>query len=335
MLDVAVVILNWNGLFLLQKFIPILLKYNSYGYHIYIVDNGSTDDSIDWICDNYSDEIQVVALSENFGFAKGYNEGLKQIDADYYILLNSDVAVSENWCEPLINFLQNNHDYAVVQPKILSYKNPDYFEYAGAAGGYVDKWGYPFCRGRIFNKIEKDEGQYDDIVDIFWASGACFVVRAEVFKKLNGFDDRFFAHMEEIDLCWRIWRNGYKVAAVPLSAVYHLGGASLDYNDPRKLFLNIRNNHLMLYKNLTSDIFKKISHVRHMIEYLMLFFYFCTGKISNAKAILSAYKDFNDLKKYYKPANEASILKLLYPRSILVDYYLKNKKKFSKLKWKI
>ncbi len=331
--SVAVVILNWNGISLLQKFIPILVKYNSYNYQIYVIDNGSTDESLDWLQKNYPDDIKLIILNENYGFAKGYNEGLKQIDSDYFILLNSDVAVSDKWCEPLIDFLEKNKDYAALQPKILSFNNPEYFEYAGAAGGYVDKWGYPFCRGRIFNTIEKDNGQYDDIADIFWASGACFVIRSSIYYQLGGFDERFFAHMEEIDLCWRIQHLGYKLACIPQSKIYHLGGASLQYNDPRKLFLNIRNNYLMLFKNLPYVNFKKISRVRHFIEYLMMCFYFFTGKFSNIKAISLAHKDFDNLKKYYNPKINAETIKFLYPRSILIDYFLKNKKKFSKLKF--
>ncbi|MDI6833746.1 MAG: glycosyltransferase family 2 protein [Bacteroidales bacterium] len=330
---VSVVILNWNGISLLQKFIPILLKYNSCNYQIYVIDNCSTDESIDWLQKNYPDDIKLITLNENYGFAKGYNEGLKQIVSDYYILLNSDVAVSYNWCEPLIDFLEKNKDYAALQPKILSFNNPEYFEYAGAAGGYVDKWGYPFCRGRIFNTIEKDTGQYDDITDIFWASGACFVIRSSIYNQMGGFDERFFAHMEEIDLCWRIQHLGYKLACIPQSKIYHLGGASLQYNDPRKLFLNIRNNYLMLYKNLPPYIFRKVYKVRHLIEYLMILFYFITGKFSNIKAISLAHKDFDNLKKYYDPKINAETIKFLYPRSILIDYFLRNKKKFSKLKF--
>lgn len=330
---VSVVILNWNGISLLQKFIPILIKYNSCNYQIYVIDNGSTDESVDWLQKNYPDDIKLITLNENYGFAKGYNEGLKQIESDYYILLNSDVAVSNNWCEPLIDFLEKNKDYAALQPKILSFSNPEYFEYAGAAGGYVDKWGYPFCRGRIFNTIEKDTGQYDDITDIFWASGACFVIRSSIYNQLGGFDERFFAHMEEIDLCWRIQHLGYKLACIPQSKIYHLGGASLQYNDPKKLFLNIRNNYLMLYKNLPPYIFRKVYKVRHLIEYLMILFYFITGQFSNIKAISLAHKDFNNLKKYYDTKINIETIKFLYPRSILIDYFLKNKKIFSKLKF--
>lgn len=330
---VSVVILNWNGISLLQEFIPTLVKFNSCNYQICVIDNGSTDESVKWLQDNYPNEVKLIILNENYGFSKGYNEGLKLIDADYYILLNSDVAVSENWCEPLIDFLENNIDYAAIQPKILSLKNPEYFEYAGAGGGYIDKWGYPFCRGRIFNTIEKDKGQYDDIADIFWASGACFVIRSAIFNKLGGFDETFFAHMEEIDLCWRIKNLGYKLACVPQSKIYHLGGASLQYNDPRKLFLNIRNNYLMLYKNLPSSIFKKVYRVRHLIEYLMILFYFVTGQFSNVKAIYQAHKDFKKLKNNYKPNFNPETIQFLYPKSILIDYFLKNKKKFSNIKF--
>jgi GT2 family glycosyltransferase len=295
--------------------------------------NVNADESIDWLQKNYPDDIKLITLNENYGFAKGYNEGLKQIESDYYILLNSDVAVSNNWCEPLIDFLEKNKDYAAIQPKILSFNNPEYFEYAGAAGGYVDKWGYPFCRGRIFNTIEKDTGQYDDITDIFWASGACFVIRSSIYIQLGGFDERFFAHMEEIDLCWRIQHLGYKLACIPQSKIYHLGGASLQYNDPKKLFLNIRNNYLMLYKNLPPYMFRKVYKVRHLIEYLMILFYFITGKFSNIKAISLAHKDFDNLKKYYDHKINPETIKFLYSRSILIDYFLRNKKKFNKLKF--
>lgn len=330
---VSVVILNWNGISLLQEFIPTLVKFNSCNYQICVIDNGSTDESVQWLQDNYPNEVKLIILNENYGFAKGYNEGLKLIDADYYILLNSDVAVSDKWCEPLIDFLENNIDYAAIQPKILSLKNPEYFEYAGAGGGYLDKWGYPFCRGRIFNTIEKDKGQYDDIADIFWASGACFVIRSGIFNKLGGFDETFFAHMEEIDLCWRIKNLGYKLACVPQGKIYHLGGASLQYNDPRKLFLNIRNNYLMLYKNLPHFYFKNVYIIRHLIEYLMILFYLVTGQFSNVKAIYQAHKDFKKLKNNYKPNLNPETIQFLYPKSILIDYFLKNKKKFSNIKF--
>lgn len=269
---VAVVVLNWNGAELLETFIPTLLKFSKGdNIDIYIADNGSTDRSLEAI-DAISKDIKIIELESNFGFAEGYNRALKQVDADYYILLNSDVAVTEGWIEPMLDMMESDIKLVAVQPKILAYSsyldridsstttdsrgsatiNPISFEYAGAAGGGVDLFGYPFCRGRLFSSCEYDEGQYNDSRDIFWASGAAMMVRASSWRELDGLDGDFFAHMEEIDLCWRAWNMGYKVGYCADSSIYHVGGATLTYGSANKNYLNFRNSLLMIYKNLPS-----------------------------------------------------------------------------------
>jgi len=247
--SVAVVILNWNGKRYLQQFLPSVLG-TTYGNCRFIVaDNASSDDSISFLKAEFP-QVEIIQLSQNHGFAKGYNEALKEVSADYFLLLNSDVEVTPNWIEPMVELLETNALYAACQPKILAYNNKEFFEYAGACGGWIDSYGYPFSRGRVFDICEKDNGQYDSTREVFWASGAAFLVRSNVFKKLGGFDAYFFAHQEEIDLCWRMQRAGYSVFCCPQSVVYHVGGGTLPKGHSRKTFLNFRNNQIMLWKNL-------------------------------------------------------------------------------------
>ncbi|MFV0521090.1 MAG: glycosyltransferase family 2 protein [Mangrovibacterium sp.] len=249
---VAVVILNWNGEDLLPKFLPSVIRNSKESdVSIVVVDNCSTDSSIQILQEQFP-EVKTLELSENYGFAKGYNEALKHIDAAYYVILNSDVEVEEGWLEPLINCLDCNERVAAVQPKIRSYNQKEYFEYGGAAGGMLDKLGYPYCRGRVMNEVQKDLGQYDELEHIFWASGACMAIRARLFHEHGGFNENFWAHMEEIDLCWRLKNAGHEIVYVPESVIYHLGGGSLSYNNPKKLYLNFRNNLFMLYRNTPS-----------------------------------------------------------------------------------
>jgi group 2 glycosyl transferase len=245
---IAVVILNWNGKSWLEKFLPMVLKYSE-SAQIYVVDNASTDDSVSFLENNFP-SVKVIQNTQNSGFAGGYNEGLKQVEEEIYCLLNSDVEVTEGWLEPILDLFQQNPEIAAIQPKILSYDRKNYFEFAGAGGGLIDNLGYPYCRGRVFDDLEEDKGQYDDETEIFWASGCCFFIRKSDFWLAGGFDERFFAHQEEIDLCWRLINLGKKIFYTGKSTIYHVGGGTLNKQNPRKTFLNIRNNLSMLVKNL-------------------------------------------------------------------------------------
>jgi len=247
-INTAVVILNWNGLKWIQKFLPTIIEKSNEA-NIYIADNASNDESVDFVKNNYP-SVKIIQNSSNEGYAKGYNDALKKLDEKYYILINSDIEVTDNWINPIINLMDQDTSIAACQPKILDYTNRDNFEYAGASGGYIDNLGYPYCRGRIFSDLEKDVNQYDDIKEVFWASGACLFIRAESFKDINGFDNDFFAHQEEIDLCWRLKNNGFKVMVNPKSTVFHVGGGTLKSASPFKTYLNFRNNLFMLFKNL-------------------------------------------------------------------------------------
>lgn len=247
--SVAVVILNWNGRRYLQQFLPSVLTTTYPNYRLIVADNASTDDSISYLTAEYP-SVEIIRLQHNYGYAQGYNEALKQVDADYYVLLNSDVEVTPSWLEPLIERLEKEETAAACQPKILSWHQKTHFEYAGGAGGWIDAYGYPFARGRVIDTCEEDRGQYDDVAKIFWASGAALVIRSNAFHQVGGFDGFFFAHMEEIDLCWRIQLAGYDIYCCPASVVYHVGGGTLPQGNPRKLFLNFRNNLIMLAKNL-------------------------------------------------------------------------------------
>ena len=246
----AVVILNWNGVEMLTRFLPQVIDYSRDDAVVYVADNASTDNSLEVLRKHFP-EVHLVVLDKNWGFAEGYNRALEQIEAEYYVLLNSDVEVSHHWLTPMIEFMDNHPDVAACQPKLLSEKSRDSFEYAGASGGFIDCYGYPFCRGRMFDTVETDNGQYDYATEILWATGACMVVRASDFKEAGGFDARFFAHSEEIDLCWRMSLMGKKIYCIPDSFVYHIGGATLPKNNPMKTYLNFRNNLTMLYKNLS------------------------------------------------------------------------------------
>ncbi len=240
--------MNWNGKSWLDKFLPKVIEH-SRNAEIYVIDNASTDDSVDFLKQNFP-SVKIVFNKENRGFAGGYNDGLKNIDAEIYCLLNSDVEVTENWLEPVLNLFEKDKNITAIQPKILDYNRKNYFEFAGAGGGFIDNLGYPFCRGRVFETLEKDEGQYDDETEIFWASGSCFFIRSKDFREQNGFDERFFAHQEEIDLCWRLKNSGKKIFYTGKSTVYHVGGGTLNKQNPQKTFLNIRNNLSMMLKNL-------------------------------------------------------------------------------------
>jgi len=254
---VAVVILAYNGLTYSQQFMPSIMASTYPNLSVYIIDNASNDDTVAYLKNNYP-TVKLIELQNNEGFAGGYNTGLSQIEADYYVLLNQDVEVTPNWIEPVIEQMENDPLVAAAQPKILSQQNKNYFEHAGAAGGFIDALGYPFCRGRIITKVERDDGQYDDVIDCFWASGAAMFIRAKLFHQFTGFDADFFAHMEEIDLCWRLQRAGYRIQVIPQSVVFHVGGSVIAYQSPRKAYLNFRNGLVLLHKNLAGLKFLKL-----------------------------------------------------------------------------
>ncbi len=290
-MNVAVVILNWNGEKHLREFLPSVINHTPQCVDIVVIDNGSTDTSISLLRSDFP-RVKIVELDANYGFAGGYNRGLQHLEYTYVVLLNSDVQVSEGWCDVLIERLENNPTLGAVAPKLLSYCEPTKFEYAGAAGGYIDFLGYPFCRGRILNHTEVDSGQYDDTQELFWVSGAAFACRLDLFRELGGFDDDFFAHMEEIDLCWRMQLAGYKIELAPKSVVYHLGGGTLTTNSPTKVFLNHRNNLAMLYKCAPTQQRIVVAVVRPILDLLAAFSYLAQGEWRNFIAVMKAYRDF-------------------------------------------
>ncbi len=340
MKELAVIILNWNGEKLLQEFIPTAVKYTvSDEADLIVADNGSTDGSVAWLRAN-APEVEVVELGTNYGFAEGYNRAIEIVNEarvakglppyPFTLLLNSDVEVTPGWCRPLLVFMRSHQDVAAVQPKIKSYHARDSFEYAGAAGGYLDKLGYPYCRGRLFDSIEKDLGQYDSApADICWASGAALMVRTEIYRSLGGLDPKFFAHMEEIDLCCRMHAAGYRVCAVPSSEVYHVGGASLAQGNPQKTYLNFRNNLLLLHKNLPRKQGKRKLFVRRLADTLAFAMFLAKADVANAKAVIRAHNDFRKMRKDYTTFPSTDTLSSLpgADRCIIIDRYLLRKKK--------
>ena len=329
---VAVLILNWNGRDLLERFLPSVCKYNSDFANIIVVDNASTDSSVAFLKESYP-EIKRIEFDVNYGFAEGYNRAMEMVNYPYVVLLNSDVRVTENWLVEPLDFLENNSEYAVCQPKILDEKEPTKFEYAGASGGYIDRFGYPFCRGRIFDDLEVDNGQYDSVKDVFWASGAALFVRRSLYIEVGGLDASFFAHQEEIDLCWRLLNRNYKIACVPQSTVFHLGGASLDKMNPKKTFLNFRNNLVMLLKNLPIYALP-IIFIRMVLDGVAGLKFISEGKFSHCWAIIKAHFSFYsripsillNRKKTKKISKN-----LMYSKSILVEYFIKKNKTYSNL----
>ena len=334
----AIVILNWNGLEYLKKNLgDVILLSNESETAIYVADNCSTDGSAEWIESNFK-EVKIIRLEQNFGFAGGYNLALQQINAKYFVLLNSDIEVTKGWLKPLVEFMDINPDVASCQPKIRSYNNREYFEYAGAAGGYIDKFGYPFCRGRIFHRTEKDSGQYDSIAPVFWSSGACMVVRAEAWKKAGGFDASFFAHMEEIDLCWRFAKLGYRVFCIPQSVVYHVGGGSLPYSSPFKTYLNYRNSLCMLYKNLSSDKLNCILFLRKFFDGIAAIWFLVKFDFANFRAIFKAHIDYykrkaalRESRNEVKQLGEKDVKQNIFNKSIVGEFYLRGRKTFDRL----
>lgn len=334
MKQVTVIILNWNGCQFLKKFIPIVIKHSSKDAEIVVADNNSSDDSVEFLKTNYP-EVRIIQNEYNAGFASGYNLALKQIKTKYYVLLNSDVEVTKNWINPLIQLMEKDETIAACQPKLLSYYQRDAFEYAGAAGGYIDKYGYPFCRGRIFNSLEKDTGQYDDVVEIFWASGASLFVRAHLFHQVGGLDDDFFTHMEEIDLCWRFKNQGYKIIYCPDSVIYHVGGGTLPKTSFRKTYFNFRNNLFLLYKNLPKSYLWKVFIARFFLDGIASIKFLMEGGYKDAWAVirahLSFYKHFTKLSKKRSGIQHKEVSNI-YRSNIVFDYFLFKTKKFYQLK---
>ncbi|MEO8793970.1 MAG: glycosyltransferase family 2 protein [Daejeonella sp.] len=331
---VAVVILNWNGKNYLQKFLPSVMASEYSNLEIIIGDNASTDDSISFLQVEYP-ELKIISNSKNFGFAGGYNEVLKQVDADYFVLLNSDVEVTANWIKPVIDLMESDKMIAAAQPKLLAFKDREMFEYAGAAGGYLDKFGYAFCKGRIFDSMEKDNHQYDESSEIFWASGAAFFIKSVYWKECNGLDEDFFAHMEEIDLCWRLKNRGYKIMYCADSKVYHVGGGTLSVESPYKTYLNFRNNLIMMQKNLPAGKAIGIIFIRFWLDFLSLIRYMSHGNFANAMAVSKAH--FHFLGKIFcnrKKTNQNFALSNktgIYKRSIVWQYFALARKKFTDL----
>jgi GT2 family glycosyltransferase len=334
----AIVILNWNGIDYLKKFLPTIIKYSSNSKTIIAVaDNGSTDGSCDWIAKTHKDVI-LIQLDRNYGFAEGYNKALSQIKATYYILINSDIEVTDGWIEPLVDQMDNNPDLAACQPKILSYNNKELFEYAGAAGGFIDKYGYPFCRGRLFDIVEKDNGQYNNTTDVFWSSGACMIMRSAAWEKCGGFDPAFFAHMEEIDLCWRFNKAGYRVSFLSGSVVYHVGGGSLPYNSPFKTYLNFRNSLFLLYKNLPDSKLRKVLFVRKLLDGLAAIKFLVNGNSGSCRAVWKAhidyYKSTGDLKlkrKMIRNMDRKKSSENILNKSVVFEFYVRGKKTYEDL----
>jgi riboflavin kinase/FMN adenylyltransferase len=289
--EVAVVILNYNGRAYLEKFLPSVLAGSYPNFKVYVADNGSSDDSLAFLRQNYS-EIQIIDLKENYGFAEGYNRALQSVTSQYYALLNSDVEVNPDWIDPIIELMERDATIAAVQPKVRSYKEKDHFEYAGAAGGWIDSLGYPFCRGRIFSITEKDQGQYDDTQEIFWATGAAFFIQSQLFHAIGGFDGDYFAHAEEIDLCWRLKRAGYKIMVRPRSVVYHVGGGTLSYQTPRKTYLNFRNTLITIAKNIESEKLWKVVTARLLLDFLAGGLFLFQGKWRHIGSIIKAHWNF-------------------------------------------
>jgi hypothetical protein len=330
---VAVVILNWNGRKFLEKFLPSLIANSSDIAEIIVADNASRDDSVDFLNQKYPD-VRIIRLEKNHGFAKGYILALRQVEADYYILLNSDIEVTPGWIKPVIDLMESDTNIAACQPKIRSYHEPAKFEYAGAAGGFIDKYGYPFCRGRLFLSIEEDTGQYDDITEVFWATGACMFVRADLYHKFGGLDDDFFAHMEEIDFCWRLKNEGYKIMYCPRSVVYHIGGGTLPKVSWRKTYLNFRNNFLLLYKNLPSEQLVPVFASRLILDAIAALKFLITAGFKDffavSRAHFSFYRTFGKTRQKRKKLKQ-DLVGNVYQKNIVFEYYFRRKKKFSEL----
>lgn len=333
---VAVVILNYNTRDFLQKFLPSVCSSKYDNLEIVVADNASTDDSIAFTKE-YFPQIKIISLKENFGFTGGYNRALQEVKAEYYILLNSDVEVTENWIQPMLTLAEKNPEIAAIQPKLLAYNNRNQFEYAGASGGFIDKYGFPFCRGRIFDSLETDNGQYNDARPVFWASGAALFIRSEVYHSIGGLDEDFFAHMEEIDLCWRIRNAGHQVWICPESEVYHVGGGTLQKTNPRKTYYNFRNGLILLLKNLPPGKVFRTIFMRLVLDHVAAYRFLFQGKIGDFKAIAAAHRHFILRLGYWKKkrkvvnGNKSLYTDEVLHTSIVWTHFIKKKKFFSDL----
>jgi len=337
---VSVVILNWNGSKMLHDFLPSVIRFSQgEDIDICVADNGSTDDSVAMLQKEFP-TVRLITFDKNYGFAEGYNKALSSIDSEYAVLLNSDVEVTSEWLTPLVDYMDHHPEVCACQPKICSYYHKEQFEYAGAAGGYIDKYGYPFCRGRLFNIVEKDNGQYDSPKQIFWASGAALFIRLKDFFSVGGLDASFFAHMEEIDLCWRLNLYGHSIVCIPQSVVYHVGGATLKKENPYKTFLNFRNNLIMLYKNLPQKRIKKVMLVRQILDYMAALLFLLKGQVPNMFSVFKARKEFKKIRHHYDNAREeinqhrtCSKITTQLDKNILVEFHLLRHHTFDKLRW--
>ena len=338
MKKVSVVILNWNGEEMLRRFLPFVVAYSQgEGVEVCVADNASSDGSLT-LLETAFPSVRLVKLDANYGFAEGYNRALSQLDSEYVVLLNSDVEVTPHWLEPLVEYMDEHSEVAACQPKLLNQRNKSFFEYAGASGGYMDKYGYPFCRGRIFDVLEEDHGQYDTARQVFWVSGAAMFIRLKEYKEAGGLDKDFFAHMEEIDLCWRLNARSKTLVCVPQSVVFHVGGGTLGKENPRKTFLNFRNNLLMLYKNLPEKELKKVLFVRGALDWIAASVFFLKGERESAKAVLQARREFKDLRASYEEKRSENMSKTVVGRissrvsySILWKYHVCRKRCYSQL----
>lgn len=333
----AVVILNYNGSQFLSKFLPSVLAFSQEAV-VYVADNKSTDNSLEVLTRDFP-EVHTILLEVNNGYAAGYNLALQKIEAEYFILLNSDIEVTENWIKPIVRFMDENSDVAACQPKILDFNHRSFFEYAGAAGGFIDTLGYPFCRGRVFDTIEEDTGQYNEPTQVFWASGACLFIRSHIFRQLGGFDEDFFAHMEEIDLCWRINLLGKKVYCLPYSHIYHVGGGTLSKTNPKKTYLNFRNNIAMLYKNDDRISLLWKLPLKLVLDLIAGLKFWKDNSFSHFQMVILAYfhlvKDFEQVNKKRNKLQRLRENKVVFPVSPIIlpfDYFLFGKRKYSDLK---
>ena len=338
MKKLSIVILNWNGAAMLREFLPSVIAHSKgEGIEVCVADNASTDNSLEVMRREFPD-VRLILLDKNYGFAEGYNRALAEVDAEYCLLLNSDVEVTEGWLTPMLDYMDTHPEVAACQPKIRSYHRRHEFEHAGACGGFMDKYGYPFCRGRMMDTVEEDKGQYDTIVPILWATGAALFIRTADYREAGGLDVRFFAHMEEIDLCWRLRSRGRSIVCIPQSVVYHVGGATLNKANPRKTYLNFRNNLLMLYKNLPEEELRPVMRMRGCLDMLAALQFLLKGEWGNARAVFRARRDYRTMRPSYQSVRAENLSKTIQPTqperlpwSLLWRYYAKGVKRFSGL----
>ena len=338
MKKLSIVILNWNGAEMLRQFLPSVVAHSKgEGIEVCVADNGSTDNSLEVMRQEFPD-VRLILLDKNYGFAEGYNRALAEVDAEYSLLLNSDVEVTEGWLEPMLEYMDIHPEEAAGQPKIRSWHRRNEFEHAGACGGFIDKYGYPFCRGRLMSTVEVDEGQYDTIIPVLWATGAALLVRTADYREAGGLDGRFFAHMEEIDLCWRLRSRGKSIVCIPQSMVYHVGGATLNKENPRKTYLNFRNNLLMLYKNLPKEELRPVMCVRWCLDMLAALQFLLKGEWGNVRAVFRARRDYAAMCPDYQPLRADNLSKMVlsdlperFSWSLLWRYYARGIRRFSQL----